>query len=49
MKEQMQIQLAWRIIEFLEKIADLILEHYIDDSFDPDLMEDFNTEKPWAD
>ena len=34
MKEQMRIQLAWKIIEFLETLADLILEHYIDDSFD---------------
>ena len=49
MKETMQIQLAWRIIEFLEKVADLILENYIDDINEADLMEDFNTEKPWAD
>ena len=44
----MQIQLAWRIIEFLEKLADLILEHYIDDSNEADLMEDFNSKDPWA-
>jgi hypothetical protein len=48
MKEQMKIQLAWKIIEFLETIADLILEHYIDDSLDGNLMEDSNSEDAWT-
>ncbi len=45
----MQIQLAWTIIEFLEKISDLLLENYIDQANEPDLIDDFNNEKPWAD
>jgi hypothetical protein len=48
-KETMQVQLAWTIIEFLEKIADLILENYIDQANEADLMDDFCNEKPWAD
>jgi len=49
MKEEMQIQLAWKIIEFLETIADLILEHYIDESLDANWMKKSNTKSPpWA-
>ena len=48
MKEQMQIQLAWKFIEFLEAIADLILEHYIDDSSDDDFIEDITPDGAWT-
>jgi hypothetical protein len=48
MKEQMRIQLAWKTIEFLEAIADLILEHYIDDSSDDDLIEDLTPDEAWT-
>jgi len=48
MKEQMRIQLAWKIIEFLETLADLILEHYIDDSFDNVIVEDVLSEDAWT-
>ena len=48
MKEQMKIQLAWKIIEFLEALSDLILEHYIDDSSDPDIIEDLTPDDAWT-
>ncbi len=48
MKDQMKIQLAWKIIEFLETIADLILEHYIDDSSEADFIEDITPDQAWA-
>ena len=48
MKEQMRIQLAWKIIEFLEALSDLILEHYIDDSSDADFIEDLTPDEAWT-
>jgi hypothetical protein len=48
MKEEMRIQLAWTIIEFLEAIADLILEHYIGDSSEPDIIEDLTPDGAWT-
>jgi hypothetical protein len=49
MKKDMQIQLAWKIIEFLETIADLILEYYIDESIDANRMkESIRENPPWA-
>jgi hypothetical protein len=44
----MQIQLAWKFIEFLEALSDLILEHYIDESSEADPMEDSNSDDPWS-
>ena len=48
MREPMQTQLAWKIIEFLEALSDLILEHYIDDSSDPDIIEDLTPDDAWT-
>lgn len=48
MKETMQTQIAWKIIEFLEALADLILEHYIDDSSVDDLIEDLTPDDAWT-
>lgn len=48
MKETMQTQIAWKMIEFLEAIADLILEHYIDDSSDDDIIEDLTPDEAWT-
>ena len=46
----MQIQLAWKIIELLETLADFILEYYIeDDSSDTDIIEDLTPDKLWTD
>lgn len=47
MKETMQVQLAWTIIEFLGKISDLLLENYIDQANEPDPMD--HNENTWAD
>ena len=48
MKEPMQTQIAWKFIEFLEALADLILEHYIDDSSDDNLIEDITPDDAWT-
>ena len=48
MREPMQTQLAWKIIEFLEALSDLILEHYIDDSSDDDLIENLTPDEAWT-
>jgi len=46
MKETMQTQIAWKIIEFLEALADFILEYYIeDDSPDDDIIEDIKPDE----
>ena len=45
MKEEMKIKLAWKTINFLETLIELILEHYTDDQPDPDLMEHFISEE----
>jgi hypothetical protein len=48
MKESMQTQIAWKLIEFLEALADLILEHYIDDSSDDNpIEEDLTPDNAW--
>ena len=48
MKEPMQTQIAWKIIEFLEALSDLILEHYIDDPSDDDLIENLTPDEAWT-
>ena len=48
MKEPMQTQIAWKIIEFLEALADLILEHYIDEPSDDNLIEDLTPDDLWT-
>ena len=48
MREPMQTQLAWKIIEFLEALSDLILEHYIDDSSDADFIENLTPDEAWT-
>ena len=49
MKETMQTQIAWKIIEFLEALADFILEYYIeDDSYDADIIEDIKPDEAWT-
>jgi len=48
MEESMRIQLAWKIIELLETLADFILEYYIDDSSDDDIIEDISPDGPWS-
>ena len=45
---RVKIQLAWKIVEFLETIADLILEHYTDDSPDDDFIEDITPDGAWT-
>ena len=45
MEEPIRIQLAWKIIELLEILADFILQCYIDDPFAPDYREDLNSEE----
>jgi hypothetical protein len=46
MKNQIEVQLAWKIIEFLEALTDLIGKHYLDDFIDADLMEDLKVQDP---
>ena len=49
MKEPMQTQIAWKIIEFLEALADFILEYYIeDDSSDPEFVKDLRPDGAWT-
>lgn len=40
MKNQTEVQLAWKLIQFLETLTDLIYEHYHDD-----LINDYYIEK----
>lgn len=49
MEEPLRIQLAWKIIELLETLADFILECYIDDPFDAALREDLNNQDAFTD
>jgi len=45
MEEPIRIQLAWKVIELLEILADLVLEYYIDDPFAPDYREDLSSDE----
>ena len=49
MEEPMRIQLAWKIIELLETLADFILECYIDDPFDDAPRENPNNKDAFTD
>ena len=48
MKNQLEVQLAWKIIEFLETLSDLICEHYHDELIDDYLRENLETEDAWT-
>ena len=48
MKNQLEVQLAWKIIEFLETLSDLIFEHYHEELIEDYLMEKMETEDPWT-
>ncbi len=45
MKNQIEVQLAWKIIEFLETLTDLIYEHYHDEFIYDYYMEKLKTEQ----
>ncbi len=48
MKNQIEVQLAWKIIEFLETLTDLIYEHYHDDLINDYYMEKMKTQEDWT-
>jgi hypothetical protein len=48
MKDQNEVQLAWKMIELLEAFTDLIWNHYHDDFILTDLMETLKTEDECA-
>ena len=48
MKNQIEVRLAWKIIEFLETLTDLIYQHYHDELIEDYLMENLETEDAWT-
>jgi len=46
MKDQYEVQLAWKIVELLETLTSLIWEHYQNDF--NNLMEDLKPNDAWA-
>jgi hypothetical protein len=46
MKDQYEVQLAWKIVELLETLTSLIWEHYQNDF--NNLMEDLKPDDAWA-
>ena len=40
MKDQIEVQIVWRIIEFLEELIEIFWEHYADDFEELDPQEE---------
>jgi hypothetical protein len=45
MKDPEEVQLAWRIVELIETVADLLWEHYQED-FTKEIKEHLQGDKP---
>ena len=48
MKNQIEVQLAWKLIEFLETLTNLIYEHYHDDLINDYYMAKLKQEQDWT-
>jgi hypothetical protein len=48
MKNQIEVEIAWKVIESLEALTDLIWEHHKDDFTAAGLKEALKAEQPWT-